>query len=177
MTKRMKSILITFILCYAFWLLLTLSVAPYELINGVIVCGITAWFASGFFVQDCEHTVKMLNPIDILVLLFYLVFVFGWELLKANWAMAMTVLFNKPVKQSMIRVPVRGITDGYGLALLSNCITLTPGTITIEVGSTDEEGVDCVMYIQWLTTTTTDREEAGEIIKGRMEKWIRRIWR
>ena len=32
------------------------------------------------------------------------------------------------------------------------------------------------MYVQWLIMETDDAEKAGEIIKGRMEKWIGRIF-
>ena len=39
----------------------------------------------------------------------------------------------------------------------------------------DEDG-KISMYINWLTVTETDRVKAGEAIKGRMERWIRRIW-
>ena len=31
-------------------------------------------------------------------------------------------------------------------------------------------------YVHWIDVSETDREKAGEIIKGRMEKWVRRIW-
>lgn len=174
--KRIWSIFITFVLCFAFWMLLTMSVETTELLYGVMVCGVTAWFASGFFVQNQRSNTIMLNPVRWVMLLFYLLGVFGWELLKSNWAMAMAILKRKPVKQSIIRVPVHGLKDGYALALLSNCITMTPGTITVDLGSTEDENATCVLYVQWMFTETEDRDEAGEIIKGRMEKWIRRIW-
>ena len=50
--RRLRSIIITFIPCYLFWLLLTMSLEARELLLGVLVCGITAWFSSGFFVQN-----------------------------------------------------------------------------------------------------------------------------
>ena len=64
-----------------------------------------------------------------------------------------------------------GVSDG--LALLADCITLTPGTITLDVIKEDDV---ISMYVQWLIMESEDAEEAGEIIKGRMEKWIGRIF-
>ena len=96
------------------------------------------------------------------------------ELFKSNWAMAKTVLLNRPLRQAVVKVPVHGITNLYALAVLADCITLTPGTITLDV---IREGDEISMYVQWLICETEDSEEAGEIIKGRMERWIGRIWR
>lgn len=175
MGKRLRSILLTFIPCYIFWLLLTMSLEVKELIYGLIICGLTAWFASGFFVHNENDTARMMNPWRIVKLAFYLVVILGWEIVKANWSMAKTVLLNKPIKQAIIRVPVRGLEDDYALALLADSITLTPGTITIDVAD-EPDGGHC-MYVQWLTMETEDNEKAGEIIKGRMEKWIRRVWK
>ena len=171
--NRFKSILATFIPCYLFWMLLTMSVAPKELIYGVVVCGITAWFSSGFFIKDDRHAFKLMNPKRLGSLIVFFLVIFPQELIKANCAMAKAVLTGSALKQCIIKVPVHGITDYYGLAVLADCITLTPGTITFDV--IDEDG-KISMYVQWLIMETDDPEKASEIIKGRMEKWIRRIW-
>lgn len=172
--RRFRSILATFIPCYLFWMLLTMSLETKELLYGVAVCGLTAWFASGFFIQNEATAFKLLNPVRIVLLLIYFCFIFMWELIKANCAMAKTVLTGRRLKQCIIKVPVHGITDYYGLAVLADCITLTPGTITMEVSREEDQ---IFMYVQWLIMETEDPEAAGEIIKGRMERWIGRIWR
>lgn len=171
--RRLSSIIITFIPCYLFWILLTMSLEAKELLTGAVVCGLTAWFSSGFFVQGSEHRGRLLNPIHVLELIWFFVGVFSVELVKSNWAMVKTVFTGKKLKQAIVKVPVHGITDLYGLALLADCITLTPGTITVDV--IKEEDV-ISMYVQWLIMESEDAEEAGEIIKGRMEKWIGRIF-
>ncbi len=66
------------------------------------------------------------------------------------------------------------LPDGYAEAMLANSITLTPGTITLDIA--EEDGKD-YYYIHWIDVAETDRVKAGEIIKGRMEKWIGRIWK
>lgn len=171
--RRIRSILITFVPCYLFWLLLTMSFAPSELLGGLAVCGITAWFSSGFFVQNESRAGRMMNPRRIGLLIYYLLFVFSKEVVKSNWAMAKAVFGRKPLKQAIVKVPVHGVTDYYGLALLSDCITLTPGTVTMDVLKENDE---YFLYVQWLIMESDDPEEAGEIIKGTMEKWIGRIF-
>ena len=173
MGNRIQKIILTFIPCFVFWLLLTMSLEVKELIYGVIICGVAAWFASGFFAEENKTVSRMFHPWRLVKLLFYLVVILGWEIVKANWNMAKAVLGNKPLKQAIIRVNVEGLEDDYALALLADSITLTPGTITIDVAE-EPDGGKC-MYVQWLVMETEDREAAGEIIKGRMEKWIRRV--
>lgn len=171
--RRFGPILATFIPCYLFWLLLTMSLQPIELIYGLLVCGVTAWFAAGFFAGGQEKPFKYLNPLRVLTALFYFCIVFLWELICANCAMAAAVFSGRQPRHAVVRVPVRGISDPYGLAILADCITLTPGTITLDVTREGEDGYS--MYVQWMDPKTEENEEAGRLIKGRMEKWIGRI--
>lgn len=57
--------------------------------------------------------------------------------------------------------------------MLSNCITLTPGTITMDIY---EEKDKNYLYIHWLDSTTDDMKKAAKSIKGKFEKYIRRIF-
>ena len=79
----------------------------------------------------------------------------------------------KDVNPGIVKVPV-DLPDGYAQAMLANSITLTPGTITMDIA---EEDGKSYFYIHWIDVAETDREKAGEVIKGRMEKWIGRIWK
>ena len=65
------------------------------------------------------------------------------------------------------------LTKDYGEAMLANSITLTPGTITLDIAEQDGKNY---YYIHWIDVSDPDRDKAGEVIKGRMENWIRRIW-
>ena len=80
---------------------------------------------------------------------------------------------KKKVNPGIVKVPVN-LGDGYPEAMLANSITLTPGTITLDI--TEEEGQD-YFYIHWIDVSETDRDKAGDMIKGTLEKWIRRIWK
>lgn len=166
----------TFIFCFLFWLLLTWSVAPRELILGAIIAIVVALFSSRFLIHS--HAFYLYNPVRLVLFVFYCVIIFLWEVIKANITMASIVLSPKMknYKPGIIRVPAgEKPSSTYGLAMVSNCITLTPGTITLDVAE-DEEGKN-YYYIHWIDVAETDRDKAGEAIKGTMEKWIGRIWK
>ncbi|MBR4165308.1 MAG: Na+/H+ antiporter subunit E [Lachnospiraceae bacterium] len=79
------------------------------------------------------------------------------------------------MKSGIIRIPAaENIKNPYALFMVSSSITLTPGTITLDVAE-DRTGRK-YYYVHWIDVRETDREKAGDIIKGRMEKWIGRIW-
>ena len=167
---RFPAVLSTFVLCFAFWVLLTWSFEIQELAAGAVVSLAAALFASRFFIQ--EKAFRLVHPRRFFSLLVY-VFVFLGELLKANLDVARRCFGGcKDVNPGIVKVPV-DLPDGYAEAMLANSITLTPGTITLDIA--EEDGKD-YYYIHWIDVAETDRVKAGEIIKGRMEKWIGRIW-
>ena len=141
--------LATFVYCFLFWLLLTWSVHPLGLVMDAVFSALVAAFTAKF-----------------------------WEMVKANLAMVPIVLSGKrnKCKSGIIRVPgAKDVTSEYALAMLSNCITMTPGTITVDVG--EDEAGNNYYYVHWIDVAEMDREKAGDIIKGTMEKWIGRIWK
>lgn len=164
-----------FIFCFLFWLLLTWSVAPRELFWGAIISAVVSGFTARFFIH--ARPFWLYHPKRLLMLLIYCVAIFPWELIKANLSMAKLVLDPKlgDYQAGILRVPgSKRIRSTYGLAMVSNSITLTPGTITMDVA--EDEAGDIWYYIHWIDVAETDREKAGEAIKGRMERWIGRIW-
>ena len=168
---KFPAVISTFLLCFAFWILLTWSFAAQELAVGAVVSLAAALFASRFLIHD--KAFWLFNPAKFGALFAY-VFVFLGELIKANLDMARRCFGGcKDVNPGVVKVPV-DLPDGYAQAMLANSITLTPGTITMDIA---EEDGKSYFYIHWIDVAETDREKAGEVIKGRMEKWIGRIWK
>ena len=164
-----------FIFCFLFWLLLTWSVAPRELILGGVVSAIVAAFSGRFLIH--HQAFYLYNPVRLIVLIFYCAIIFLWEVIKANFAMAKLVLSPRlKYEAGILRIPASDkVQSEYGLAMVSNCITLTPGTITMDVA--EDEGGKNYYYVHWIDVAETDRDKAGEAIKGRMERLIGRIWK
>ena len=167
---RFPAVLSTFVVCFAFWILLTWSFEIQELAAGAVVSLAAALFAGRFFIQ--EKAFRLVHPRRFFSLIAY-VFVFLGELIKANVDVAKRCFGGcKDVNPGIVKVPV-GLKHDYAEAMLANSITLTPGTITLDIAEQDGQ---TYYYIHWIDVAEQDREKAGEIIKGRMEKWIRRIW-
>ena len=60
------------------------------------------------------------------------------------------------------------------LGSVSMFVCVTPGTITLDIAE-DKDGKTWY-YIHWIDVVTAEPEKAGEIIKGRLERGIRRFW-
>ena len=164
-----SDVISTSVVCYIFWIMLTWSFAIQELIVGAIVSLLVGAFSAKFFIHN--KAFHLFNPIRLGSLLVYSLFIFMWELLKANWDVAKRA-FTLKVNPGIIKVEV-DVESEYAQAMLANSITLTPGTITMDIA---QEGGKTYYYIHWIDVATTDSKKAGEIIKGRLEKWTRRIW-
>lgn len=164
----------TFVFCFLFWLLLTWSVHPLGLLMDAVFSALVAAFTAKFFIHS--KAFHFFNPVRILTLFLYC-FVFFWEMMKASISITPIILSGKRSRceSGIIRVPAADGLNEYALAMVSNCITLTPGTMTIDVVE-DETGKN-YYYVHWMNVTELDRDKAGDIIKGTMEKWIGRIWK
>jgi len=173
-------VLSTAIVCYIFWLIISGQLASLFagepsaqiLISGVVVSLGTALFAAKFFIH--EKPFYLFNPAKFFTLLFYALIIFQGELWKANWDVAKRAFSKKlPINPGIVKVPVE-LKSEYGESMLANSITLTPGTITMDI--VEENGKD-YYYIHWIDVATQDPQEAGDAIKGTLEKWVGRIWK
>ena len=168
---KFPAVISTFLLCFGFWILLTWSFKTQELAAGAVVSLAAALFASRFLVHD--KAFWLFNPAKLLNGLFYWVCIFPVELVKANVDMAKRCFGGyKKINPGIVKVPV-DLKSDYGQAALANSITLTPGTITMDI--TEEEG-QTYYYIHWIDVTAPSGKEAGDAIKGTLEKGLRRVW-
>jgi multicomponent Na+:H+ antiporter subunit E len=116
------------LLLFAFWLLLSGHYTAWLVGAGVITAVIVAWLGRRFAFGDEEGL-----PIERLVGgLGY----WPWlvkEVALASFAVARIILNPKlPISPRLVRAPC-GPRTAVGIATFANSITLTPGTITIEV--------------------------------------------
>ena len=168
---KFPAIAATFVLCYAFWILLDFSFKAQELIAGAVVSLLVALFSARFFIH--ENAGWFFHPGRFFSAIFFWCGTFMVELVKANVDMAKRCYGGcTNVNPGIVKVPSE-LTKDYGEAMLANSITLTPGTITLDIAEQDGKNY---YYIHWIDVSDPDREKAGEVIKGRMENWIRRIW-
>ena len=164
------AVLATFVVCFLFWIVLDFSFKVEELVAGVVVSLAVALFSARFFIH--EKAGWFFNPVKLFNLLFYWICIFPVELIKANVDMAKRCFTGcTNINPGIVKIPVDMKSD-YGQAALANSITLTPGTITLDIA---EEDGQTYYYIHWIDVTATGKE-AGDAIKGNLEKGLRRVW-
>jgi multicomponent Na+:H+ antiporter subunit E len=171
--KAMPERLVLFAVAFVFWLLLTWPVSPVDghLLVGDIVAGV---FVAAFVALVMKEIIRVnfirfLNPRSWFWCFIYF-FVFTWYAIKGGIDVAYRVLHPAmPIKPGIVRVK-SVLKTSTGRTALANSITLTPGTLTIDV--TD----DGVFYIHWLNVSTLDDEEAARKILRRLEWYIQRIF-
>jgi multicomponent Na+:H+ antiporter subunit E len=73
-----------------------------------------------------------------------------------------------PIKPGIVKVKTN-LTSDIGKTFLANSITMTPGTITVDI-------VDEYLYIHWIYVHSMDPEVYTHRIMGRFEKFIKRIF-
>lgn len=177
---KFSAILSTAIVCYIFWLVITGQIAaliawdgiaPQILIAGAVVSILTALFTARFFIH--KKAFHFLNPARFFAGLYYCLFAFPWELLKANLDVAFRALSpKKKINPGIVKIKT-DLEGEYALSALANSITLTPGTITLDI--VEEKGAN-YYYIHWIDVASENIDEASDAIAGTLEKWVRRIW-
>ena len=168
---KFSAVAVTWLVCFAFWILLTWSFTAQELIIGAVVSLIVALFSARFFIH--EKPFWFFNPAHLFGAIGFWCGTFVVEMVKANVDMAKRCFGGcKNIQPGIVKIPV-GLKSDYGQAALADAITLTPGTITLDIA---EQGDQTWYYIHWIDVTTEDPEEAGEAIKGRLERGLRRVW-
>jgi multicomponent Na+:H+ antiporter subunit E len=161
----MKKYLALFIITLIFWLLVTFSLTLSNIIVGVVAALITSYLFGRYFVTDVR---KFLQPKRYAWLILY-IFIFLWECIKANFDVAYRVLHPAmPIKPGIVRVPIEIKTD-IAKTMLANSITMTPGTIAVDVK-------DDIMYVHWIYVSSEDPEVYTRKVSGRFENYIKKIF-
>ncbi len=153
-----------FILSLIFWLLLTFKLTVPNIIVGSVAALICSLVFGRYYFRNVY---KFLQPQRYFWFLVYLVF-FIWECIKANFDVAYRVLHPAmPIKPGIVKVKTTLKTD-FAKMMLANSITMTPGTITVDV-------IDDNFYVHWIYVSSADPSEYTGKITGKFEKFIKRF--
>ena len=173
----MKSFLVTALLAFLFYLLLvagsgSILVWSYEeIIAGVIIAIGIGIIARKILCRS--ESFRMINPVRLILLAIYIPGPFFVELTKANLDVAYRVITGN-IRPGIIRLK-SGMKSDFALLMLANSITLTPGTLTVDV---DEKSNDLFIHVLNIDEETQKKTslEAEEIFSYmNLPKWIRRI--
>jgi len=167
MSVTMRSRITVFILTFLGWLALTSIRDIQEIVAGLIVA-ILVTLMAGHFLITTEKTKSV--PVRILSAIRYFIR-FLWEMVKANIHVAYLVVHPKvPINPGIVKIKT-GLTKDAGMTVLANSITLTPGTLTVDINPEKRE-----LYVHWITVETTDINENTRIVGGRFEERLREVF-
>lgn len=154
-----------FVLGFVVWMLLVYTFHYQEVVAGIGVALLTAVLFGKYLPLE---PAMLLNPVRWFWLLAYIP-VFAYMCLKCNIDVALRVLSpGLQVKPGIVKIRT-GLKSEIARVFLANSITLTPGTMTVELK-------EDVLYIHWIEVGSTDPVQAGKMIIGPFEYFLSRIF-
>lgn len=160
----MKQI-VCIVLVLALWLLLVWSLQWQDVVVG-------AFFAMlvGIILADIypDHPHAIFNPRRILWALVYIPYFF-YYVIKANFDVAYRVLHpDVPIRPGIVKVRTE-LTSSMARTFLANSITLTPGTLSVDVDGQD-------LYVHWINVQGDTEEAHTKEIVQRFERFLKEIF-
>ncbi len=121
--------LLTFVICFILWLLLSGSFKTDDVFAGIVVSAVVSIITSK---RLMILNGLILTPGSLISLLRYLWY-FLIELIKANFDLAGRILSRTiPISPAVVEVQT-SMQSELGRLLLANSITLTPGTLSVDI--------------------------------------------
>lgn len=157
--------IITAIALLAVWLLFSGSLEPFSLILGMVGALVIASLTYNEFIAQHDASLRSFLPRPLALAAFFFILVV--YLYQSSWFMLLAV-FSGRVNPRIVHFRTRLRSD-LARMVLSNSITFTPGTITLDLN-------DDHLTVHWFFCTTSHARAAGEAVKGRMEKHLRKVW-
>ena len=163
--------LIYFVLSFIIWILLTWPYVDGQIDWQVVIAGLISSVLVAILFHEIlpkEHHV-FISPVRIFWFLVYIP-VFFYYVILANFDVVYRALHPAmPIKPGIVKIKTNLKTDS-GITALANSITLTPGTLTVDL--TD----DGYLYIHWINVKSDDIEQATTHIAQRFEWFIQKIF-
>jgi len=163
--KSLWSRLITGLVVFGMYLMLTNAFDIQEVITAAVIALVLAMLplpGSGVWGQIS------LAPRRVFFAVIY-AFVFIRALILSNLDVAYRVIMPRiPINPGVVRVRTN-LKSPLGRLVLANSITLTPGTITVDIN-------DDILVIHWINRTHSDIEGATKAIVSGFEKYLEVIF-
>ena len=152
-------------------MLLTWPVVDGHLDIQVVIAGLIAAAIVSLLFHDIlpkEHHV-FISPVRIFWFLLYIP-VFFYYMMVANLDVVYRALHPQmPIKPGIVKIKTRLKTES-GITALANSITLTPGTLTVDLTN------DGYLYVHWINVKNTDIQQATEHIASKFEWFLEKIF-
>ena len=156
--------LILFVVLFALWLLLVGDVDAQGLVAGFVLALLIAVIFGGVFLSEPK---RFFAPRRWLLFLCYVPY-FLYYCVRANLDVAYRVIHpDLPIRPGIVRVKTKLTTD-LAKTFLANSITLTPGTLTVDIKGQD-------LYVHCINVPEAD-EGWSRLIVQRFEPMLAEIF-
>lgn len=163
--NKVNRFIFTTLVMFLFWLAYTSTFQIEEVLTGLFASIVISFFTYDIFTTKGFSK----NTLSSIFNFLYYIPVFIIEMVKANIDVAKRVINpSLPINPGIVAIKTDLQTD-TGKLFLANSITLTPGTLTIDV-------IDDILYIHWIDVKSDNTEEQQKLIAGKFEKLLRRIF-
>ncbi len=135
-----------------------------ELLLGLFISIVVAFFTQDFIKR--RFPLYLFNPYRLILFIIYAFGPFFVAMAKANIDVAYRVITGK-INPGIVKISP-GFKKDASITLLANSITLTPGTLTVDI---DPKTYD--LYIHWINVTNMNPDCSD--ICGDFPVWVRRI--
>ncbi len=168
-----ERVIFTWVTLMVFWIVISTNATPENLSLGAAVTLLIALFMRDLLTKDMRrsgHVVEKILYFSLIYLPQYLV-IMAFRLLESNLKVAKNVIFMD-INPGIVKIKTDLHSD-TGITILANSITLTPGTLTLDV---KKKLGETYLYVHWIDLETLNREKAGEKIKGDIEEWLKKVF-
>lgn len=162
---KIARIILTTLYLMVGWILYTGTLAFSSLIQGLFFCTLVSLMTYSLFID--RHQVErrgLVFPIHWFLL--YLVYIL-FQIYISSFKVLFNVLRGR-INPGVVHFRTRLQSD-VARVTLANSITLTPGTLTLDLD-------DDHLVVHWLDAQTYHSKYAGELIKGPLERLLKRIF-
>ncbi|MBT3359030.1 MAG: Na+/H+ antiporter subunit E [Rhodospirillales bacterium] len=163
--KDVGSLLANWLGLLALWVVFVGTFDAQEVVAGAVVAALVAFMATG---PNPARWQVVLSPRRLFTLVAYLGYL-AVAIFRANLQMATIVLSPKlAIRPGIVRVKTR-LKSPLGRLVLANSITLTPGTLSVDVDDDD-------FFIHWINVESEDADEATRRIVSGFERYLEIIF-
>ncbi len=168
-----ERIILTWMVLLPFWLVVSGNSRPANVAIGAVTTLIISSFMRDMLTLDIRSKGNILQKGLYFMLVWapQLAVIMMFRILESSVRVARNVIFMD-INPGIVKIKT-DLNSDTGITVLANSITLTPGTLTLDVRRKLGE---TYLYVHWIDVETLNREKAGEEIKGDIEEWLKKIF-
>jgi multicomponent Na+:H+ antiporter subunit E len=151
--------LAVFVILYAFWLLLSGHYDLFHLSLGLICSLLVAFISHDLLIENISAPKRIRKARRFISYVPWLIY----QIVLANLHVAYLVLNPKAIDPRIVRFKTR-LKSQFSMVTLGNSITLTPGTITMDI-------IDGEFYVHALS-----KKVADDLLSGEMERRVAHVY-